>query len=653
MTNYAQMDTILVAAAVALLTLACLIIAYNMRRGATDPDTHAGLAYILAANVAMMIGTVSLVLHQLFSDSFTALTVAITFHATFMLGAAGILRGMGRAPPHAALALVTLLFIASQGIVARIDPDIRWVILTSLLVNGVICAVFAITLRRAAVRLGRGVDLLVALPFAIMAAVYAVRLLGIVLDLSEPVLAFGVLMTSFALTFALLVWCFTLQTFGNVRLARKLVVERDRAEEASRMKSRFLANMSHEIRTPLNGVLGMTEILRDHDLGPEERRIVGVIHDSGRTLLHLLNDILDLSKVEAGKLVLEETVFSPFDMITSCAELYRIPAAEKQIELDLDIAPALRTGCKGDPHRIVQVLNNLLNNAMKFTQKGRITLRADLARETMAEDANAWLLVSVADTGIGMTDAQAARIFDDFSQAEDSIARRFGGTGLGLAISKRLIGLMGGHISVTTAPGKGTEFHLRLPLTCAPRSALPPVPPLHAPATDPSGSAAATPSLAGMRILLAEDNRTNQLVVQGMLRKEEIALTIVEDGRDAVALDEAIARGEIADFDLFLFDIQMPVMDGPEAFALIRARRAQAGRAPARAAVLSANALPQQMQAYLDMGFLECLSKPVQKARLIAMLGRIARSMEDEARSRARGREQGAGEESLPSPALR
>ncbi|MCC5966334.1 MAG: response regulator [Natronohydrobacter sp.] len=628
MTDYAQLDTILVALAVALLTVACLIIASNMRMGATDHDTHAGLAFVLAANISMFVGAVSLILHHLFSDAATAFIVAITFHATFMLGAAGILRGMGHRPPISAMLFASAMFIVIQVIVAIAFPGFHYVILASLLGNGVICLVLSAYLKRAAQDLGRGLDLLVALPFAILAAVYGVRLLGLIVGVSDQIIAFGVLMTSFVLTFALMVWCFSLQSFGNVRLARKLLIERARAEEASQMKSRFLANMSHEIRTPLNGVLGMTEVLRDHDLGAEERRIVGVIHDSGQTLLHLLNDILDLSKVEAGKLVLEKTSFMPLEVIAACAELYRIPAHEKGIALNLNLDPSSHRTCIGDPHRIVQVLNNLLNNAMKFTKKGAISLKADIVPSGDPMSQQVWLRVRVSDTGIGMTAEQTARIFEDFSQAEDSISREFGGTGLGLAISKRLVELMGGDISVTSTPGMGAEFSLRLRLICPPENATAPLienGDLQNPVAAADVAAATDPpTLEGLRILLAEDNKTNQLVVKGMLRNEGVDLTIVEDGREAVAMDDAIARGEIADFDVFLFDIQMPFMDGPDAFDAIQKQRCATGRPPARAAVLSANAMPQQIQCYLDLGFVDYLAKPVQKAALIAMIRRVA-----------------------------
>ncbi|MGY6548363.1 MAG: ATP-binding protein [Roseinatronobacter sp.] len=625
MTNYGQMDTILVALAVTLLTLGCLVIAFNMRLRAADHDTQAGLAYILAANCAMLLGAVCLVMHQIFIDTLTALIIALSFHATFMLGAAGILRGMGHRPPIRVLGMLSAGFTLCQGGVAVLAPGVEWFILVSLLGNGLLCLGFMVHLGRAVRVFSPGLELLIALPFAILAGVYGARLVGFAIDVSHPVMAFGVLMTSFVLTFSLMAWCFSLQTFGNVRLAQKLLVERARAEDASQMKSRFLANMSHEIRTPLNGILGMTEVLREDELRHEQRQIVSVIHDSGQTLLRLLNDILDLSKVEAGKLTLENAPFVPQDVIAGCIALHRHGAEEKGLRLIWTCGPGLDRTCIGDRYRLAQVVTNLLNNAVKFTREGSITLRAELGAVDAADD-RAMLSIEVTDTGIGMTRVEAARIFQDFSQAGDDIARRFGGTGLGLAISGRLVDLMGGTIGVESALDKGSSFRVRVPVAGLAGRHEDTTQAAQAQQAPAQGAPAAElrAQLEGLRILLAEDNRTNQMVIKGMLRHAGVDLQVVDDGQAAVALDAAIARGEIADFDVFLFDIQMPVMDGPEAFARIQAQRRATGRPLARAAVLSANAMAGQMEAYLAQGFLECLTKPVQKARLIATIRQVA-----------------------------
>ena len=399
-----------------------------------------------------------------------------------------------------------------------------------------------------------------------------------------------------------------------------------RAEAANRAKSQFLANMSHEIRTPLNGVLGMAQLLEDELEAPQHRRMLGTIRESGELLLGILNDILDMSKIEAGKMEIETVAFVPAELAARIEALHRHSAAERELALCFEMDAGARRPRLGDPGRLAQVLHNLVGNAVKFTEAGSVTVRIEGAGEG--------LRLVVRDTGIGMTDEQLARIFEDFEQADGTVTRRFGGTGLGMSIVRRLVALMGGQVSVLSAPGQGTEVEVRLPLSEA-------APAPHGRAAevacaaggdvgsgggpgvvDAPGSAAAPAGEgrgalrpvragpAGLRALAADDNATNRLILRAMLVSLGIEVTLVADGRAAV---EAWAPGR---FDLLLLDISMPDLDGIGALAEIRAREAAAGTAPAPALAITANAMAHQVAEYLDAGFAAHVGKPFRREDL-------------------------------------
>ncbi|MFN4099577.1 MAG: ATP-binding protein, partial [Pararhodobacter sp.] len=369
----------------------------------------------------------------------------------------------------------------------------------------------------------------------------------------------------------------------------------ERAEAANQAKSRFLANMSHEIRTPLNGVLGMAQALEDELTEPHHRRILGIIRESGEMLLGVLNDILDMSKIEAGKLTLEKLPFDPAGVASRIEAMHQPNAAAKGLSFDLRLAPEARGLRIGDPGRLSQVLHNLIGNAVKFTESGGVTV-------TLDAPAGDWLDVTVRDTGIGMSEAQLARVFEDFEQADGTVTRRFGGTGLGMSIVRRLVDLMEGEIAIDSTPGTGTEVRLHLPLpraSAAAATALPVVP---------------ARSLAGLRVLVADDNDTNRLILKTMLTRLEVEAVLVADGRAAVDAWEPLR------FDAFLLDISMPVLDGMSALAELRALEAAAGLPPAPALAITANALSHQVAEYAQAGFAAHLGKPFRREDLAAAL---------------------------------
>ena len=379
---------------------------------------------------------------------------------------------------------------------------------------------------------------------------------------------------------------------------------KERAEAANRAKSQFLANMSHEIRTPLNGVLGMAELLSDALSDPVHRQMIDTIRESGEGLLNVLNDILDLAKVEAGKLELETVAFVPRDLGAKVEAMYSLRAQDKGLSFSVLCDAGSAAPRLGDPHRTLQVLHNLVNNAIKFTHEGEITVMLRARRDEP-------LVIEVSDTGIGMTPEQMQRAFEDFEQADGAVTRRYGGTGLGLSISRRLIELMGGRIGVTSVPGKGTTMRLELPLPMA-ENAQP---------AEPSPSPA-PPSLQGLRALVADDNATNRMILKAMLGALGIQVTMTEDGARAVAAWQPDVH------DVLLLDISMPEMDGIAALGAIRSLAQKAGVRMPPAIAVTANAMTHQIDGYYAAGFNAYVGKPFRRDDLAAVITQVCRQTE-------------------------
>jgi PAS domain S-box-containing protein len=364
------------------------------------------------------------------------------------------------------------------------------------------------------------------------------------------------------------------------------------AEAASAAKSAFLANMSHEIRTPLNGMLGMAQALLLEELPDGQRRKVASMVDSGRTLLAVLNDILDLSKVEAGKVTIEPVVVETREGLGRIVDLFRPKAIEKGLDISLQLDMDLPCHLILDPVRVRQCITNLISNAIKFTQTGEIRILARLRRDP----AGPVMELTVADTGIGMSEEQTSRLFSDFMQADESTTRRYGGTGLGLSISRKLARLMGGDISVESVEGRGSTFRF----TCAVRE---PQPGEAAPAPVPAAPGIEPREWKGRRVLLTDDNPINRKVVELFLKP--LGVTIVEAENGAQALE----RLSEEPFDLVLMDVHMPVMDGAETVS--RMRNSGASWAWTPVIVLTADAMQGDREKYLAAGMDGYVAKPI------------------------------------------
>jgi signal transduction histidine kinase/CheY-like chemotaxis protein len=422
-------------------------------------------------------------------------------------------------------------------------------------------------------------------PHAVVLALFGLKLVRGEIQHGRPLdaLAPGLTIALVAVQF----WSVRAQldaAWTELMTARREAEEREQAAEtANRAKSQFLATMSHELRTPLNGVIGMAQVLLADEMPTIQRERVRIIRRSGEGLLAVLNDLLDLSKIEAGSLDLQIAEFDMEHLVRGVAAAYLPQASAKKLSFEFNVAEGVQGLHLGDAPRIRRALYTLCDNAVKFTETGGVSLRV--------EPANGEVAFVVSDTGIGISGEDMPRLFDGFYQADSSSTRRYGGAGVGLAICRRLTQFMGGQIRASSTLGQGSAFTLTLPLE--------PVQP-HA----PPPTAKEVPAMAQLRVLAAEDNLVNQLVLKTLLQPIGIAPTLVVNGR------EAVDAWESQTWDIVLMDIQMPEMGGVEATRAIRRREQETGRARTPIVAVTANAMTHQLAEYEAAGMDAVVPKP-------------------------------------------
>ncbi|MEQ1782418.1 MAG: response regulator, partial [Hyphomonadaceae bacterium] len=383
------------------------------------------------------------------------------------------------------------------------------------------------------------------------------------------------------------------------------------ASAANQAKSEFLANMSHEIRTPMNGILGMAQALQSQDLTPEQRGMVDTVIESGNNLTAILNDVLDLSKIEAGKFEISTVAGDLGETTRRVLQLFTPTAEEKGLALVLQQSPDLPEHLAFDPVRVRQCISNLVSNAIKFTQQGSVTI--SLGAEPAQSGIGFFVRIDVADTGMGMDEATTSKLFTAFTQADGATTRRFGGTGLGLAISRKLALMMGGDIIVKSVPGQGSTFSFTLTALPAAKPVAPPVR-LEAKA-EPAMRKPTTLERTG-RILLVDDNAINRQVIKMFLAPEGY---VIEEARNGVECLEALTRHR---FDVVLLDIHMPVMDGREAIKQIRSSVSEWSDVPVIA--LTADAMQGDREKYLALGMTDYISKPIDQRALISKISNLS-----------------------------
>ena len=391
------------------------------------------------------------------------------------------------------------------------------------------------------------------------------------------------------------------------RDARALAEARDAAQAANSAKSQFLANMSHEIRTPLNGVIGVAQALANTDLSAQQAEMLELIQSSSRTLQVLLSDILDLARVESGRLELTEEAFDLGRAVREAAQLYETSAREKGLQFFVEITPDVDRWIAGDVVRLKQILTNLVSNSVKFTAQGFVCLTAMTGP---VRNGQPTLRFAVEDTGIGFDSDTRNRLFSRFEQADGGITRKFGGSGLGLSISRQLAEMMGGELDCESEPGGGSSFMLTIPLRFAEAPATPVV----------EDSALAAGDDRRLRVLLADDHPVNRKVVEMILAQAEIDLTSVEDGAQAL---NAVRDG---DYDLILMDMQMPVMDGLTATREIRLHETAMGLPRTPVVMLTANALPEHIASAEAAGADRHLAKPFDAGELLELVISLPRA---------------------------
>lgn len=572
--------------------LICLMERTNHKR---HDDLRLGNAWLTAATCLMLVAAATLLSHRALPFGLGAGVIVACANLGLLFGFFAMHQGLGARPDFKLFAVISGTNIAMQWALAMNGTGALMLFASTSIVNGSVALGMALIILRLSRPYKRELRLLVSFPFFVISAGHFLRLLLFAVGAPHATLVTASALIAFTLSYAALQWCFGLNALRAVRLHASLDAERLRAQELAEARARFLAHMSHEIRTPLNSVIGLADVLQGMVKDKPAQELIGHIRHSGDLLIHILNDVLDVSKLQANAVILEQRPFEISALVHQIAGSLRPQCQAKGIDLEVEITPEADGFWQGDPHRINQILQNVAGNAVKFTENGRVRV--------MISGADGLHLV-VEDTGIGMTDVQVAHMFDEFNQADAGITRRFGGTGLGMAIVHQLVAIMEGTIRVESALGRGTRFAIRLPLqriTDLPKPVI-------------AAKPAQTVVFDGLTVLCADDSKGNLLVLNTMLRQLGVTPQMAEDGHAALKL------AEHQSFDLYLLDISMPGFSGIEALHHLRQIEKAKGAKPAFAVAATANALQADISLYLSSGFDAHLPKPVRLDALRATL---------------------------------